>query len=524
MQQEALLQFRGTVLDLPPDEIKDGSWSYTKNIFFRDLATQRVPGFESWYNVAGDRPVFAYAVQRKLTALWLVIVQRGANAVAMRWDGSATATDIYTYTGLDALSCDWQATDHNGTIVVNNGVQAPRWWNEAGTAGDQLEELPGWPADVFCRSIRSYKYHLFALGLTTNLSVDSPYEYMWSDASQPGPNSIPQSWTAAPETDAGNSQFASPQGFIVDAIQLRDALLVFKDFSAHLVQFTGGVFVFSQRELYISAGLMNLRCATEYNGKVIAVTQDDVIETDGNSVRSLCTHQVRRYIFGRLNVDQYRYVQIVKRHLYDEVWICYPADEAEYCNEAAIYNTRTGRWGFRPLPNVSCLAYGIINEQNGPTRWEDRQWAWQSDPYRWGERFYSNTSDEIVMCAPETTTGHIYVNNRGWTANGETIEAEATREGVILNDDPSTVKLVTEVWPHILGLAGETIMVQVGGAMIEGESITWSPMKPFVIGGDQQKVDFRVVGRFLAFRFTSTSDPPWRMYNFRVRYETKGRF
>ena len=71
---------------------------------------------------------------------------------------------------------------------------------------------------------------------------------------------------------------------------------------------------------------------------------------------------------------------MVKRHIYDEVWFCYPTEASEYCTEAAIYNTRTGEWGIRPLPDISCLGYGLVNDPNAQASWDSRTTTWDTDP------------------------------------------------------------------------------------------------------------------------------------------------
>lgn len=519
---ERRLQMRGISLDLPADEVPADQWSFGKNVFFRDLATQRIPGYESYHRVVGDVPVFAYPVQRKSGSLWIIIVQRGANTLLRTWDGT-TIQGIRNYGALDALSLDWNATDHNGTIVINNGVEAPRYWNEA---GGTMDLLPGWPANVTCKTIRSFKYHLIAMGLT-DTSVDSDYEYMWSDQSAPGPGNIPQSWTAGASTDAGNNQIASPQGFIVDGIGLRDSFLIFKDFSCHLLQYIGGTFIFSQRDLYISAGMINTRCAVTIDSNAIVATQDDIIFTDGNTMQSICTYDVRRHIFDKINPEAIRYCQMVKRHLYDEVWFCYPTESSEYCNEAAIYNTKTDKWGIRPLPDVSCLSYGLANYPGAEVSWDSRTTLWNDDPHIWDDTFYSNTNDEIVMCqpyAPGALDGYVYINDRGDSANGQPIEAEVKREGIVLDDDPQTIKTINQIWLHVDGRDGDIIQVQAGGAMSERDPVKWSPAVPFVIGSPAGKVDLHSVGRLSAFRFYTLGGAPWRIYDFRVRYHVQGRY
>lgn len=531
---ERTLQFRGINYDLPPDEVPLDQWSSGRNVFFRDRATQRVAGYEEFWPRATDtgQPVFCYPVQRKAAIIWFLIVRDSASQCRIvHWTGSASTT-FHTYSGFDALQVSWNFTDLNGTIIVNNGVEVPRYWNEAG-AGNTFDELPGWLGPtVYCRTIRAWKYNLFALGLKGD--TDSPYEYAWSSSAEPGPGSIPDTWIAAADNDAGNNMLATPQGFIVDAVPVRDSLLILKDFSAHIVNYVGGVFVFGQRGLTISAGMMNPRCATEYNGRVLIMTQDDIILTDGHAIESICTHEIRRTIFNNINPDGLQWVQISKRHLYDEIWCAYPADASRpYCTEAAIYNTRTGNWGFRELPDVSCLGYGLINDPNAKSTWDSRTNGWEVDPYRWDERFFSNTSDEIVMCQPwadptendnsPTTDGLVFVNERGYTAAGKEIDAEVSREGVVLTDDPERVVIVTEVWLHAVGRAGDIIYCQVGGSMFEGEPVSWGAKVPFVIGQDK-KVDVFSVGRLQSFRFNTNGGFPWRMYNFRVRYKIKGRF
>ena len=521
-------QHRGIIVDLPADEAPDDFWSYGRNIFFRDRSTQRVPGYAPYYGaVAGKRPVFIYSVLRRAAPLWIIVLQTGADpgpygTEVIRWDGS-TAITLHTDAALDAAAQVWSATDLNGRIFLNAAFVTgwPRVWNEVTNAFDAL---PDWPADTTCRVLRSYKYHLFALAPKTP-TVESDYEYLWSDAAEPG--AIPQSWTAQPATDAGNDQLSRPQGFLVDAIALGQGggFLIMKDFSSHIVQFVGGVFVYATRDQHLAAGCLTTGCAVELSDGAIIATQDDVIYTDGQAIRSLCSHQVRRYIFGRINPDQLQWAQLTRRQNFDEIWFSYPTGQEPYCTEAAVYNTRTRRWGFRPLPNVSSLGHGLVTDPDAKLTWGSRTHPWGEDATRWGERGFSNFNDHILFARPrlgDNSEGKVYIDGVGFSADGEDIDAEVRREGLLLDGDPRTVKYVNEVWPHIYGREGDVVNISVGGAFDEDGPVRWCPAQPYRIGQEQVKVNTHCVGRYIAVRVTSSGGAPWRLHNYRLTYAVNG--
>ena len=520
---EQEFHLRGIVADLPPEQVDPDKWTSAQNIFFRDIATQRVAGYLSAFRQNGINVYYIWPLQRVQEALWIFCGVQGGNTKLWTWDGSALTERLVYSPSFDpptANGRDWQCTVLNGVAVVNNGVNPPVYWNPNDSTKPAFEELPGWPASYRCRSIRAFKNNLFALGITTDTQILGDW-YMWSSSAAPG--TIPSEWTPAATNDAGNDSISQPQGAIVDAWPLRDKLCIAKNFSLHVVSFTGGSLVFDQRDLYISAGCLALDCIDEINGRLYIATQDDIIETDGHAMRSICTHEVRRFIFGNINPDQFNLCQLVKRHVTDEIWFCYPEVGADKLTKAAIYNTATNQWGVRDLPNVHYLAHGILNDPGPAETWATKTTQWQTDLTIWDESRYSATNDVIAMAEPGQSTGDVHILDADTTNNGTPLIAQVERVGLPFGD-PHNVKTVTEIRPEVVGEPGDVIEVQVGGQTYFGEPVTWSSPVPFAIGTFPNKVDVFATGRWLAIRFRSVGGRPWRIHRFRVSYKEGGRY
>lgn len=77
--------------------------------------------------------------------------------------------------------------------------------------------------------------------------------------------------------------------------------------------------------------------------------------------------------------------------------------------------------------------------------------------------------------------------------------------------DPSSMKILREVWPTIRGTPGTTINIYAGYQSISADdAIVWTGPFPFVLGSDVS-VQPLIEGAYLSLKFTSTGQPPWAL-------------
>jgi len=84
------------------------------------------------------------------------------------------------------------------------------------------------------------------------------------------------------------------------------------------------------------------------------------------------------------------------------------------------------------------------------------------------------------------------------------------RDGT-LRSNPNSVKLFRELWPLFRGEIGTEIFISVGAQLRTAEDpILWQGPFSFIIGQDVS-IQPLLEGCFLAWRFTSTNQPPWSL-------------
>ena len=210
---------------------------------------------------------------------------------------------------------------------------------------------------------------------------------------------------------------------------------------------------------------------------------------------------------------------VAARHSTDDIWFCYPGANAEYLNSAYVYNTVTEEWGHRALPDVSCVARGIV-ALDVNVIWDDDLESWDSDITTWNQAAYSATADGLLMADPDSTR-LLSVDTQDTDA-GEDVPALVERTGIDLSNWVLN-KTLTCIYPQVIGQAGDVLSVRVGYQDNFNDPITWEPAVNFVIGTDH-KVDCMIEGRYLAYRFESSGGKVWKLYRVIGEWTPAGRY
>jgi hypothetical protein len=128
------------------------------------------------------------------------------------------------------------------------------------------------------------------------------------------PGSLPQSWTPAPDHDAGDVLLADTAGKIVDGLPLRDVFVVYKEFSTYTISYVAGQYVFSARKLFLTSGIQSNNCITEINGEHWVLTSNDVIKHDGQNYQSVVSNKVRNKLIEGINPAKLKQCCVTSRH------------------------------------------------------------------------------------------------------------------------------------------------------------------------------------------------------------------
>ena len=179
-----------------------------------------------------------------------------------------------------------------------------------------------------------------------------------SDVAQPG--SIPNNWNPfAAGVSTADEFVIADTGTVQDMIPLQGNLYLYTNSSISVMRLTGNAQVpLTVQPVTDQYGTLTTDAVLEYDGKHFVIGSDDIYLFGGHpgSIQSISDQKVRRSFFDRVNPinDNTRNLFTLRYAARDEIWVCFPTVNSVRgeCNEAFIWNYRTGSWTIRTLNNV----------------------------------------------------------------------------------------------------------------------------------------------------------------------------
>jgi len=504
----------GIVRDIPPEEVPENSWTDGQNVQFQERSSRRVGGYERFADpILPGGAMFAINVLYGAVGYWIYCSDTGVFVTdgKLHWD-------ITPPTGLlPVVPGQWTGCILNGIAVINNGRNAPMYWDF--NTATPVKTLPGWPTGATCKAIRAFKYHLFALNIFDGGSA-KPDTLWWSSGAAPG--AIPQEWLPTPANDAGDMVLADAPGEIVDGLALRDTFIVYKDYSTYALSYVAGQYVYTQRKLFLTTGLQARNCIAELNGEHWVFTGTDVIRHDGQNFSSVVQDKVKRQLVQSIEPTKTGMCCVTSRHLNQQLWVAIPETGQSHLSKAYVINVLTNDVGVRELPQVDYLARGIVNISEANISWNGDTTAvpWDMDVGAWDQQNYSPTEDSVIMCS--TVDNALWSTDTSDTANGAPVFAYLERQSLPINNNIMRA-LVTRVLPRLDGTPGEVIYIRCGGQAYFGQPIAWSDPVPFVIGQDVG-ANVQVEGRLISVRFEGSTNRQWILHSYKLEVVDLGIF
>ena len=496
----------GVNYDLPP-HLLEGEWSAATNMQFRRGFGQRVTG-DAIIEVWGTASQHLLNVWDGTNSYWINCTASNVQVTNLTTIKTITPGTFTT----PVADGGWTSGILNGIPFVNYRTDQAAYWGLDYSTPTVMAAMADAPE---CAAMRPYKYGLVAMDCAGSSHGTIPKEsttVAWSTFVDPGTApSAAGDWTPTASNQAGFAELGSGGGRCVDGIQVQDSFLIGKNNSFWVMKNTGGVEVMTFRPLVSSAGLLTTNCLAEVNGIVYALTDSDLIRTDLNSTESVIDNRLRNHLFDTLG-DNYKLAWIAYNRAQHELWVCVPQAAESYAQLVYQLDLASGQWGVK---SGTDFIYGSMGRNNLTitTTWSGISGTWATIDRRWGESD-GNVADVFVW-----TNG---VNMREEEAETDNLTGELTRSGLDLGD-PYRVKNVSRIWPDIEADAGVVVSVEAGYQDAVDGAITW-PVSAAgsVTTGTDQKMDIDISGKYLAFRFSSTS--VYALAGFKVEYRPAGRF
>jgi hypothetical protein len=498
--------------DLSPYDMPPNFFSNALNARFTDKTASTITGHSQVLGTPTVAPYWTINFLQGANSLWIY----GGLTTLQKITGTthaAVTRSSGAYTTLAGTTNNWQGDVLGGVLVVNNGIDVPQSLTQAGSL---FTDLPNWPAALRCKTIVPFKNHLVALNMTDS-STAKPYTIRWSDAIPEGAaTNGANTWvTSSTASEAAEVTIGGTKGHLLNAVQLGDELIVYKEDSIYSLQYVGGTFIFNVRDKFKDVGLFARDAVVDLgDGRHVLMSTDDVIVHNGNSIVSVIDDKMKTLLFSEIDTVNFGKTFLTHNKIENEVWICYPKTNATngFPDKALIWNYRDDTWTTRELPSVNFIGKGLVNPALTNT-WTASTNTWNNSTLAWAQQEYNPTIDSLLMCGTNGTK--LYLADSGTTFDGTSFTTTLERIG-LHSGRTDAIKKISRMYPRISGTG--TVKISVGSELNAFEGVSYADPVTYTIGTDN-KVDCRVKGRYIAVKFESDADTTFSVSGFTLESE-----
>ena len=493
----------GIIRDTRPDALPLNAWSEGRNVRMYEGAVEKFLGHSEPFGSPTVAPYWVMPIQTTSTVYW---IYAGLGKVYL-YDG-VTHTDITRTSGGDYSATadeNWTGGVLGGVAFLNNGIDDPQILTPVQASTD-LVALTSWPASTKCKAMRAFKQFLIAMN-TTESSTEFTRKIKWSNSA--AFNAVPTSWDETDATeDAGEYELSDTQGAILDGAELRDSFIIYKEDSIWGMQFIGPPFIWRFYKVSITTGMLANRCMTEFFGGHFVFGINDLFVTDGQNIKPILDKRMRRFLYNDIDADNYKRSFVVQNVERNEIWACYPASTASFCNRAVVWNWRDDTVSVRDLPDVAHIAQGIVDPGSTGDAWADDSDSWDTDATVWGTNNFNPALRKLLMADPGNT--NLYKADDTNQENGVDMLSRIERTGLFA-DSIDAVKMCRGLRLNMEGSG--PVDIYVGSQFSADDPIQWNG--PFSYNPmTDYKIDCRVSGRLLGVKIESESDISWKLNSY----------
>jgi hypothetical protein len=480
---------KGVNKDALPAELAPGVWSGAWNVEFSNGSVRHRKGVQAVYTTPTAVPYF---VMPFVSATARFLVQAGTASVFV--DDGATRTDITGVAPTGGRDNKWTGGDLNGVLVLNNGVDAPQYWN--GNTATNLAALTAWPAGYladFCRVFKNY----IIFGAITKAGTKYRSLLLWGNAAETG--TIPTAYTSTATNDAGEDPIEQIGG-LVDALPLGDLMILYGETGRCAMQYVGGNNVFAFTRLPGNDGLKAAGCVVETPVGHVFLSNGDVMLHNGGDAKSIANGRIKNWLFSTMDSTNANRSFLVVNAQRSEVWIFFPSTGNSDCNGIAAWNWNDDTWAIHSIANVTHACSGLVASTLSGGTWATDSDSWDSDVTTWDQDEFNANEARMVIA---TSTPQLGLANTGSTDFGSTFTYYAERSGIRPTDENAMFLVRRSQWDFD-GTAGAQVTVYHGMSKTADGDVTYFS-STFTQGTTDWANRMSYRGRYAAVRFSGTS-------------------
>lgn len=511
----------GVNRDLPPRYLPPEAWTAALNMRFQDNVAYRMKGHEQVFGTPTVAPGFVLGLPVLSTVYWFYTSLTKAyvyeSNVHSNVTRQSTGVDV-NYTA--SAYREWNGCILGGIPILNNGVDLPQYWPTI-SVSTRLANMTAWPSTMRAKIVRSYGPFLIAFNINDN-GTQYPHMLWWSHPADPG--TLPASWDYTdPVYDAGRKELIDIEGGeIVDALMLRNLMIVYKQNSTHYLRYVGGQEILGNDQLFAGSGILTARCVASIDRgrKHFVTTADDVITHNGQTMESVLDARARKFLFKDIDGTYYQNSFCMDNPAQREAWFCYPSSGAEYPNKVLIYNYQYGTIQFRDFQGAYATPGNLST--SAAEQWNSLTTTWADVAAPWSEE----AQRQVLVASPVDTK--LFRLDSTELFDGALITSYLERTGLAVTGrdrqgqpkaDFKSRKLCKRIWPKIEGHA--PISIQIGAQEDVNDNVLWQPAQIFQ-PETMKFLDFTANGRFIAVRMEAISSEPWQLEGYDLEIDVLG--
>lgn len=499
----------GLVNDTPDLGLAAGAWTDSRNVRYRDGALEKCRGYTQALGDLSATAIWASPISDGTNYFWAY----GSNSVMYATDGAthANITGTITLGATDDLGFTGGA--FHGFMLVNDGSAIPQSWNPS--LGNDLVSLTAWPA-ITCKVLRPFKDFIFALRVTDTGNYN-PRVMRWSDRASQG--ALPLSWDFSdPTNQSGINELGQTGDQLIDAVPLRDSLIIYKEFHTWVADYIGLPEVFSFRQVFSQLGMLTENCTASFGSSHVVLSDNDLVLHNGNDARSLADKRTRRWLFNRINSNRFKRSFVVADYRNREIKICFPESGADWPNLALVWNWSEDTFHVKELGGQKTYATtGII--PGTAVSFDADAGTFDSAPGTFDEETYNPFLTRVLFL--DAAAQRAYQNDTGEDFNGVPMTCYAERSGMAIVKDLTQLKRIKRLFPRVIGTPGDVLRFYVGSRASQNAATTWTGPYNFTIGTDY-KIDTRISARLLDIRVEYSGTNTFRFHGMSVEHEPDG--
>jgi len=400
-----------------------------------------------------------------------------------------------------------------GVAAFNYRGDPPWYWDGTLIAG-AVKPLPGWIAGKQCRVIGAFGQHLFA-GSLYGAAVEDE-QLAWSDAAAAG--TVPATWVPTATNQAGQLGLSTGVGPIQVLAALGNSLMAYRSEGVFALDYVGRPYIYSARLVAAGAGAASMNCVLNVKGSHVLISQGDIVQTDGTTVRSLGEGRLKEWLFSQMSKAGLELAHGYVNTATSEAVFNVALGRDDRCNYSIAWNFERDKWSIRELPEDTHTWMGL-RAQGGPATWDADAGLWSADPGYWDEGITGGYRVKAFAACPNHGVLVLNEGYQRWT--GENIVGTLERTGLRIGNG-DTIAKVQRLIPAIEGSPGTVVQIQVGAQLAANGPVTWGAQQAFILG-QSVKHDCNARGRFVAVRFGCAGPEQPTVAGFSLEFDDGGR-